>query len=375
MSHEVGKTRAGHICLRGNYEEGNFGDDALLIAVLAILSRHQLTCQLTNKPAFRTHRFSDAIIDSDAHYDLIVYGGGTQFFSFGSPEKQQGISLMRIARFLKLGALVSRLRLQRSQSKKARAIKIGIGLGIGPFVDNSDEEETVANLLRTMKFLWVRDPASEAFCKENEIPHLSSSDLCFTPSFLNTTKFTHPFDNNRTVRVAIVLRDWIGLGENYFEKMVEVAIKLRDANYDVSFFSLSPSDNQYLISLKQLGEKVNAWNPETDSLEGYWAQLASFNLIVTSRYHGAIFALLSGRPFITIDIEPKLVQLKSIFDPGLSLSTEDSSDEAADKITNATARLDQLTTLARQALANQRLIATEGERQFDLFLNEFFQND
>ena len=177
--------------LRGNFHEGNFGDDALLLACASLLQGQVKHIQFERNVAYRDERVQDtlAAADEPMQPDMIVYGGGTQFFSFSAsaPVVQHSL-ISRVAR--KLSSPTSLMASYRARTRAAqnrRISKIAIGIGVGPF-ENSVAAEQAVGLLRQMELVWVRDASSEDFCRNNNIPNLVvSSDLCFTKAFTQIT--------------------------------------------------------------------------------------------------------------------------------------------------------------------------------------------
>ena len=78
------KTIHNQIYLRGNFEEGNFGDDALLVANVLLARRYNFIVSLLGAPSpYADDRFvPNSALEADIRPPcLIQYGGGTQFFS------------------------------------------------------------------------------------------------------------------------------------------------------------------------------------------------------------------------------------------------------------------------------------------------------
>ena len=55
-------------------------------------------------------------------------------------------------------------------------------------------------------------------------------------------------------------------------------------------------------------------DPNNDNINDFIAKHYNFDLVITARFHGAVFASLIGKPFITIGIEPKLEMISIWFD-------------------------------------------------------------
>lgn len=363
------QTHPSFASLRGNFHEGNFGDDALLLACTSLLEDRVDHIQFERDVAYRDERIKDTLVDADKPIppDTIVYGGGTQFFSFSSSAPVVRHSLLsRVAhKIFSPTSLVESYRARTTAAQNRRTSRIAIGIGVGPF-DNSVAAEQAAGLLRKMDLVWVRDAPSEYFCRSNSIPNLvASSDLCFTEAFTQITVL--PLEINRTQdgprKIGIILRDWPTLDAAFFQRQVGLARKLRGAGHDVRFLGLSEHDNRYLTEMAALGERVRVWDPKSERLEDFWALIAKQDLVVTSRFHGAIFALLSTTPFIAIEIEPKLSNLRDMVPElaSFAISPSLTVDVMCQTIENLLAQSGSVLPALDRALSEQRVRARAGE--------------
>lgn len=302
--------------LRGNFHEGNFGDDALLLACSSLLQGQVKRIQFERNVAYRDERMQETLAADDVptQPDMIIYGGGTQFFSFSAPAAQHSLISRVVRKLSSPTSLMASYRARAMIAQNRRISKIAIGIGVGPF-ENSVAAQQAVGLLRQMELVWVRDASSEDFCRNNNIPNIvASSDLCFTEAFTHITK--PPLDSrlaeDRPRKIGIILRDWPALDADFFQQQVALARKLRASGHEVRFLGLSKHDDRYQAEMAALGEIVNVWDSKSERLEDFWAVIAKQDLVVTSRFHGAIFALLSATPFIAIEIEPKLRNLRDM---------------------------------------------------------------
>lgn len=362
--------------LRGNFHEGNFGDDALLLACTALLLCRAKSLCVDGKVAYQDERLAglDAAATTDVLPDLIVYGGGTQFFSFGTPDNmtQRSSRALSLARKIFLPSAYAASFRARARGVHLRRIpKIAIGVGVGPFSDSVSAEAT-ASLLRDMALVWVRDVRSENFCRSHGVKNLvASADLCFTDAFSRVTLpiISLPRPERQAQRVAIILRDWKPLGVDFFRRQIDVARRLRAAGHFVRFIGLSMHDHRYLSEMAAAGEEVLVWDPHKARLEDFWNTLSFQDLIVTSRFHGAIFAILSGTPYVAIEIEPKLVNLREIVPELAEFAVDPSADAGliSKSVAAALAQSDQLLPALRRALSTQRDLARRGEDALKAF--------
>ncbi|MBO6566571.1 MAG: polysaccharide pyruvyl transferase family protein, partial [Pseudomonadales bacterium] len=325
-------TRSRSIALRGNFDESNFGDDALLLASSRLLSQAQSQLYVLGSYSFPDPRLEKVEASNELLSDtgLIVHGGGTQFFSF---DESQPPNLVQTW-------ILDPLRLAKRRLLPG-VPRIGIGLGLGPFGNNTRQRSEIANLLKTMPFVWVRDDDSMSFCnRENVRGAFRSADLCFTSAFReNLPAVSSQPESNTEPSVAVVLRDWIYSSPHWYSDVTQAMEKVRAEGISVEYFSFAPTDQESLKLLVQNDEQVVCWpGPDTD-LETFWQRLVKHSLIVTARYHGGVFALLSETPFLTINIEPKLEQLGSQISNAEHIDLTDNPGQMSEKILSALRRI------------------------------------
>lgn len=367
---------ATRILLRGNFREANFGDDALLLASAALLTGSDRQILVDSPGAVYSDRRMGGLrnrIPEDPFPDLICYGGGTQFFSFGRPvtgATAQTLLRRILGKVAAPRSIFAGLHARRVASRDRRIPTIAIGIGIGPFQEDTEAEASVARLLRRMRLVWVRDRPSELFCKAHGIERVvSSTDLCFTEAFAQITGPVATIGNGTASRadtlrrrVGFILRDWHSLEPDFFRRQVEVARRLRQMGHEVRFLCLTSRDHCCLAELAEANETVATWQENTGPIEVFWRLINEQDLIVTSRFHGAIFALLSRKPFVAIEIEQKLVNLREIV-PGLERFAIDhraTADEVEARILDVLAHGDDLEMNLTDAIATQRARAFTG---------------
>jgi polysaccharide pyruvyl transferase WcaK-like protein len=376
------RVRSGlRVLLRGNYAEGNFGDDALLLAAHKLLQPYAATIMVDGKVAYQDRRLERVAVPTAGAkwWDAIVYGGGTQFFAFDHDPPVTRTSLVQrfIRKLVRPSEMVGSTRTRLRMRAEARTPRLAIGFGVGPFPAGSPANLVAASLLTKMALVWVRDDASADFCRRHEVAStVRSADLCFTRAFADAV---HPpailpcFSDSKR-RVGIVLRDWKALDSSFTEAMVEAARRLRARGVEASFFSLAASDVGTRSTLTRLGETVVAWDCEAGALETYWSELVQMDLVVTARYHGAVFALLSETPFLAIGIEQKLQQLQgwvvSKDTPNLVMPLEIDVDLITGEILAALGQLPLRRSAGRAMLLEQRRLAEIGERRLAEFFGE-----
>lgn len=317
----------------GAFGNGNFGDDALIHGCKCILSlvlerdafgfRVSTASYLSSLfPGLRM--FPPGVKIPAA--DLLLFGGGTQFASFELTRERSGREWAR--RFLKaLREPTSALRVldaRRSRPPRSAAI----GLGLGPFVRASVEERRARSLIGRMSFVAVRDVQSAAICSAWGMhSYVAGTDLCFHPRL-----WKQRFESRLTVhrrRIAIIPRDWhhTHSGALYTEPL-RAAITELSKTAEVSFVCFCRTgDAEWLRWLSENRIRHHVWEPTVTSIEAFAVGLAEYDLFITARYHGAVFAALCSKPFVAIEIEPKLKLVQELFREGSALWPQPFSSE------------------------------------------------
>lgn len=100
----------------------------------------------------------------------------------------------------------------------------------------------------------------------------------------------------------------------YLDKMARVASRLLTQNYSIELFTSDIGVDKYALNdLKDrirrlapqhLHERVES-RPVTD-LDGLLAQMATFDYVITTKFHGVVFSHLLGKPVIALSYLPKI---------------------------------------------------------------------
>lgn len=303
------------IVIKGGYGLTNFGDDALMYVLASKL-----------RPYFKDDEVAFACYDNEYNQklshgfciepvqyfkaietDLLLFGGGTQFYSFLPERSKTRKILSMLKQFLKSpkGFMFSR----QSVGYKHMA---AIGIGVGPFLENADltPEINAKQLFSEMSYIAVRDTESyKEMCKWNLSEAKLYSDICY----LSDVKIS----NKRTSiqRIGIIVRDWIHTieGRAYYDKIIPLVGELEKKGYEVTLIMFAKQPDAYWNSKKSDFIRVLEWNPDSATIEEFIEQLTSFDLFVTARYHGAVFAGLLNIPFVSIVVEQKLALISDTY--------------------------------------------------------------
>lgn len=365
----------GMMIIRGNFAEGNFGDDALLLSVQGLVAPHygpEQVCFEGGSPVYRgglTGYDRPARGDEMSRAAMILYGGGTQFFALGGPDAPAvslGEKLMKA--LVNPTRLRTSLNFRRRLRLEARMPVMGVGLGFGPFVGNPAAEESARRLAGRMRFLWVRDRFAAKFARDSGCKAVAEgADLCFLRGF-RKENVLHAAQGTVPGRVGIVLRDW-PYGEpacGLVAHWRNVARQARAAGMEVLFLSFSPaSDGEIVRRLETAGEAVLEWRPDRMTVAEFCAELDRCAFFVTSRFHAAVFALLLGKPFVAIGIEPKLVMVADLLGAADHLAEPDESPEQiVSRMVRVLARMPEERALAAAVRDQQSSLAEAARQQF-----------
>jgi polysaccharide pyruvyl transferase WcaK-like protein len=310
------------ILLTGYYGFQNLGDDLLFICNYQLLEKlypGSAIDILTESPdPFYLNRLVGKQLrylksNSSGDYDIIWHGGGGVFFDFKEGDRKS-LWLNHLIGWIGPGHFTKAFQWFKKKAGKPVITfrqRIGMGIGVGTFTRSSVKFRSKIQQLCTFDHLIVRDEESKKNAL-NICPSLhitSASDIVF-----DTDLWMPPLQQNTTVEqkanrnIGIVLRDWsMPSGYNYLEDIFALTEQLKKDGCLVNFFAFDANtDKQYIKFFESKGETVNVWQPYSMSLSEYLQQLNLQDLIITSRFHGAIVGSCLGIPGICLNIEPKL---------------------------------------------------------------------
>jgi len=314
------------IAVKGGYGWGNFGDDALMVAA------HQIACNIFSasdvvylcNPAtyIRRRLLPNAQVltlkEGDMlEVDVLLFGGGTQFYSFplthaGSRTVARRVRAV-ISRPYLLLLKMFEIWFQRHSKvmpDKWRAMA-AIGIGIGPFVEGSIEGKKTKALFARMDYVAVRDIKSYELCQRWGVTKARHyTDLCFWPGFHAPLIGDLACVAGSSIdRIGVIVRDWPHdeKGDSYYHSLLAVANRLAKDGKAVDFILFAgKGDRVWQKRVKSYKGHVVNWEPENSSIGEFIQTLAKYDLFITARYHGAVFATLLCKPSICIGIEQKL---------------------------------------------------------------------
>lgn len=316
------------VVIKGAYGSGNFGDDALMFVSSKILSEFYneenmvFICNRILPYVERDYPGSTIKIkvNRSLNADLLVYGGGTQFFSFPLTSNRTVSFANKLLQnifspLLFIKKINNRLRYKPVDQVSSK--KIALGLGLGPFVKGSLQEKHAFSLFKKLDYISVRDQASKDICDSWGLSHaVIRSDLCFLTKYFPEISIAAEKNNFDRRKIGVIVRDWPHSKEGaiYLDKIISIANKLRNDGYEVSFISFHESgDKNIMALLRANNEQVLCWDTEKKTIENFMKELRCYDVFVTARYHGAVFGALLGKPVLCIGVENKLKLVSELF--------------------------------------------------------------
>lgn len=295
-----------NISIKGAYGDSNFGDDLLMIVFEDFINTNIKNKSLNFIGA--ESNYVSKFLESSSYNnqqkdDVLVYGGGTQFFSFIEKSTlrtklKNNISNNPVKILKKIFQKISPNNEPVIGSEKAF-----LGFGLGPFNNNIQAIEFAKNQLKDSLFIGVRDDVSFAYCNDWNIKSFLGADVVFSSYFYKHINHVPKIEN--TDKVGIIVRDWDWKNSavDYQDQLVNFVNS--NPHLDVTFIVFAEDkDPKWMKRIKDY--KSIVWHPETMEIEDFINTLNTFSTFITSRYHGAIIAGLLGKKVICVEIEPKL---------------------------------------------------------------------
>jgi polysaccharide pyruvyl transferase WcaK-like protein len=308
--------------------------------------------------------------------DLVVHGGGTQFFSFPLTHygwrKKIKTAFLDPARAFRYMANLAGFR-----KKDVTKFSTALGFGIGPFVPGSHEEKSAREVVKHFNFTAARDHDSLTLLESWGVSNVMlGSDLCFVPNTWDYLALSQKQRPHSPCRVGVIVMDWnhTNEGKPYEDSLPRVVEVLRTTGYQVQYVIFNPNeDPRWLKLLRTLGEPFLLWDPPRTGFKEFVEKLAEFDLIITTRFHGAVFAAILGIPFISIEVGLKLKQAADLLcSSGLLWCQPFRVEECTRLVQQVFSHYAESVEQVAEGVRQQRYVAESMVEKFEEFLREHF---
>lgn len=306
------------ILLIGYYGKANFGDDVLFKVTYNYVRQCKPSAEIFVLCDQYQEEYLEKLVRNDInivkpgnrdHYDVIIHGGGGTFFDFnqyGMIDRFINILIMGIGlkNTVKIDKIVRNLlNKQRISSDK----RLGWGIGVGTYSTGSKKLRDNLSVLLDFDTLILRDVQSVQNLKKLGI--ISNvrlgSDLAFLDEYWVPKESCSQNKVKKRKKLGLVLRDWeTGEKDKYFEAIVRILPQLNET-YEMTIFIFDKRVDKKKLMLSR-SYTTYLWNPLTIDFDDFCTQLATQDVLVTTRAHGAICGAVLGVPSVIIELEPKL---------------------------------------------------------------------
>jgi len=313
----------------GNYGVSNFGDDMLMRSVLSCVEKYipsEEICVIGRKSKYLNEWYPDITFKTTNNYGklntkFLIYGGGTQFYSFSSSSSFWSKLKPRIHNLcLNPKHLITKGKMLLNSNKIIAETTAAISIGVGPFNNDDNAKKRTKHKLKNCDWISVRDSTSQKLldCWGIKNTHLHP-DLCFASDlWLNEdiNKIRPKCLNNK---IGVVFRYWPHSkeGAQYFGPLYEAIKILRNQGFLVQTISFAAAYDKNIIDvLQSKNESVLGWEPNFQSPSDFVKKLLNFDLLISTRAHGVVIGYSLGIPTIAVEIEPKLKLIRESITDG-----------------------------------------------------------
>lgn len=339
------------VYIRGAYGPGNLGDDILMLSVINILKMrfkesdimvgvdHPETAKNFNPNIKWLH------IKQPVRADLVVLGGGGQFFSFVPPAAQPTTPASGFEK------LRRSIRAQTSIASTLTRLYVGLRggidkiyfhrrlaafcIGLGPFDGGGKQLARASSIIGRCDYISVRDATSKTHCMTFGKP---DTRVYTDPSLLRQL-WTAPEGvdlkgDSQPDYVSFILRDWPhdANGQAFIAAMVRTAKTCAERGEKIRFVSLYQERDQHLIDQYADFEWL-CWNAADSTPEIFMRRLIlESDVIISARAHGVLLPAALGYPTIAVEIENKLRKVHEMLPLGTKLVSAPDSTVMLDAI-------------------------------------------
>ncbi|OWP50547.1 polysaccharide pyruvyl transferase family protein [Pseudomonas nitroreducens] len=378
MQHNQRKLNA---YIRGAYGPGNLGDDVLLEVCINILLKYFDESKISvglynpkNPGYFSKYRCRFRHISAPASADLLIYGGGGQFFEFKNSSSTRSI-IHKIINTSRHGLnrhdlakiLINKLLRRGNISFKKSA---SICLGLGPF-ENSESDSIKHKISPFLKcdYKSVRDIESFQISEK----YVSGVKTYTDPTFL----VNHWLGSRSILRankgnsIGVILRRWdlSEHGRKAVLNTIEAARLLISSGIVVTLISLySDYDKELISELNDFNWKI--WDPNKQTPDIFIEDIAkNFDILISTRAHGVLLPAQTGVPSVVIGIEPKLKNIHKLLPNGTLYCDGDDPYEIFKLAKSCLHNRERLERQLKSDVETQKIISEKFLDDFNSWLN------
>lgn len=373
------------VYIRGAYAPGNIGDDVLMLSIINIIKEtvpeEKISVGVEHPELARNYNPNiDWIhIKKPILADVVVFGGGGQFFSFNPPSNIKNSIFTKISRSVKaqenfvtgiervivsfFGA-IDKIYLP----KKLAAFCIGLG----PFDNQSKGYQRAIEIINKCDYISVRDDKSLEYCKMLGYTGAEEySDPTLLSEIWYPKEVVRPCYSDNGY-ISIVLRDWPHdkNGQDFIDILINYAKVLSSRGEKVRFVSVYKERELELIKSNDNIEWL-VWDAETYSIVEFMDEfISNSEVIISSRAHGVLLPASLGVPTIAVAIENKLFKVHDMIAEG-NILVKEASIEALDNALSAfRADKEQLCANIKEEILKNKLKVTNAIYSFTSWLKK-----
>lgn len=337
--------KIGKVYVRGAYGPGNLGDDVLMLCMINILSKK-----------FSTNDILVGVEDvevakkfcKDANFihfkepckvDLIVYGGGGQFFSFnneGSSADQEDFSFLNklklfLSRNKNIGDAAIRIFFSMLRANENLVLAKRVAsycIGVGPFQNEGKGFKRFLDFTGKAEFISVRDKTSA-----NYVRRISSAEpKVFTDPTFNVEDWysgEKPVLGNSGEYITYVVRDWIFTqeGRRVIDVMIQHARLMQEKGKPVRLVSFHKNKDSVVLNKFSEFDWLVYDPAQTDITSFMFELIENSSALVSARAHGVWLPTILGCPVLAVGIEPKLYEVQKSLGAATMITAANSIQE------------------------------------------------
>lgn len=194
----------------------------------------------------------------------------------------------------------------------------GIGVSIGPF-NNIQDEKAVIKYLKACDFLALRDSRSYNYAKSLDLPYepVHAFDLAaLLPLVYANIPRSSVINGKKVVGISVCLYESFVHGDiiqeqkriSFFKELVELINKHCDVHFKVFIINGNKKRKERAVSedlMENIEEDRISIVPYSPTVHKTWQEIASCDVMISTRLHAAIFACYAEVPFFLIEYHKK----------------------------------------------------------------------